>query len=775
MFRLAAITLALACANAFAPAAAQPAGPDAAAFERSLSLRERTMYLTDHVADPPVWAPDGQRFHYRRTAAEGFEFVTFDLATQRHQPAFDHARLAKALAAATGEPYRPDRLPFESFTPDADGSSIRLRIEDDGYSCNIASYSCTRTAPSPRRPKLYGVLRDLSAPADNRPRRSPDGKLEALVVEDNVVVRAVADGRTLFRTIDGTPGWFYDPESLVWSPDSARVALYRVKPGHARQVYRVQSSPPGGGRPRLITQLYPTVGDRLDKDEPVIIDVTAKRAIPVADTLFPNPFNLSPLAWRADGKAISFTYNQRGHQVYRLVEVDAATGAARAVVTETSNTIVYAPRHQHHDVGGRGQEIIWMSERDGWNHLYMVDGKSGALRQLTRGEWVVRSIVSVDEARRQIIFAANGMKGGSDPYFQHYYVINFDGSGLRALTTADAFHDVRLSPDRQYYVDLYSRVDMPPVMELRRVADGAKIAEVDRGDITRLLAAGWKAPEQFVAKGRDGKTDIYGLIVRPSNFDPAKSYPVVENIYGAGFDQFVPKRFWPFGLHAGGDEVVGMQAQADLGFIVVQIDGLGTLHRSKAFHDVTWQNVGEAGTPDRIAWHKAAAAKYPWYDATRVGLYGGSLGGQNALAGLLFFPEFYKAAVAYNGCHDNRLDKPIWNELWLGWPITDAYERSSNVVNAHRLQGKLLLVSGELDMNVDPAVSMQVADALIRAGKDFEQMVVPNGGHGAGRSTEPLRYLQRRQFDFFVRTLRGETTPDWNRLAADGSQPTNGL
>jgi dipeptidyl aminopeptidase/acylaminoacyl peptidase len=315
------------------------------------------------------------------------------------------------------------------------------------------------------------------------------------------------------------------------------------------------------------------------------------------------------------------------------------------------------------------------------------------------------------------------------------------------------------------YVDLYSRTDMPPVMELRRVADGALVTEVERGDISRLLAAGWKAPERFVAKARDGKTDIHGLIVRPKDFDPAKRYPVIENIYGAGFDQFVPKRFWPFGLHAGGDEVVGMQAQADLGFIVVQIDGMGTLHRSKAFHDITWKNVGEAGTPDRILWHKAAAAKYSWYDTSRVGIYGGSLGGQNALGALLFFPEFYKAAVAYNGCHDNRLDKPSWNELWLGWPVDEAYDRSSNVVNAHKLQGDLLLLSGELDMNVDPAVSMQVADALIRAGKDFEQMIVPNGGHGAGRTTEPLHYLQRRQFDFFVRKLRGETTPAWNRAA----------
>ncbi|WP_243453555.1 S9 family peptidase [Polymorphobacter multimanifer] len=743
---------------------AEVTGPDRAAYEQSLTLRERTMYLTDRVADAPAWANDGKSFHYRRTARDGFEFVTFDVGNRQHRPAFDHDRLAKGLGAATGTTLRADRLPFEAFTTGPDGS-IRVRIDEASYSCSLTSYTCARAPASLRRPNMYGVLRDLSVPADNTPHRSPDGRFEAVTANENIVVRSLADGSIVFRTQDGSPGNFYDPESIVWSPDSAKIAVYRVKPGFAREVYRVQAAPPDGGRPKLITQLYPTVGDRLDKDHPVVIDIAARKIVEPTDVLFPNAYQLSPLAWRADSSALSFTYNQRGHAVYRLVEGDAASGNARDVVTEKSDTIVYAPRMQHHDVGGLGREIIWMSERDGWNHLYMADGRNGRLRQLTRGDWVVRSIVHVDEARRQIIFAANGREKGIDPYFQHYYVVNFDGSGLRALTTSDAFHDVRLSPDKTMYVDLYSRTDMPPVMELRRVADGALVTEVERGDISRLLAAGWKAPERFVAKARDGKTDIHGVIIRPKDFAPGKRYPVIENIYGAGFDQFVPKRFWPFGLHAGGDEVVGMQAHADLGFIVVQIDGMGTLHRSKAFHDITFKNVGEAGTPDRILWHKAAAAKYSWYDTSRVGIYGGSLGGQNALGALLFFPEFYKAAVAYNGCHDNRLDKPSWNELWLGWPESDAYDRSSNVVNAHKLQGDLLLVSGELDMNVDPAVSMQVADALIRAGKDFEQMIVPNGGHGAGRSTEPLHYLQRRQFDFFVRKLRGETTPAWNRAA----------
>lgn len=745
-----------------APVAAAPTVAD---YQQSLSLRERQMYLTTDVADPAVWSADGRTFHYRKTVPGGFQFMTVQPSSLAKQPAFDQARIAGALGALTGKTYQPLRLPFAAVRFDAAGTSIGFAADGVRYSCDLQSYACAPAAAPAGRPRAFGVTRDMSVPADNRPRRSPDGRREAFTRDHNVVLRDVATGAERLVTRDGSDANFYDPESLVWSPDGTRLAGYRVKPGYQRQIHRVQSSPPDQVSPKLITQLYPLPGDVLDLERPVVIDAERGTVAEVDSALFPNPYQLSPLKWRADSRSLAFTYNQRGHAVLRLVEIDAATARARTVVEDRSDTFVYAPRHAFHDVGNLGREIVWMSERDGWNHLYLVDGRTGRIKtQITKGDWVVREIVKVDDAKRQIWFAANGRRQGSDPYFQHYYRVDFDGRNLVALTTADAFHDVAFSPDMQFYVDTYSRVDTPPVSELRR-ADGSLVAVIERGDISRLLAAGWKAPETFVAKGRDGKTDIWGMIVRPRDFDPAKKYPVIENIYGAGFDAFVPKKFWPFGYHAGGDEVVGMQAQADLGFIVVQIDGMGTLHRSKAFHDVTWKNVGEGGAPDRILWHKAAAARYSWYDADHVGLYGGSLGGQNALGGLLFFPDFYKAAVAYNGCHDNRLDKVSWNEQWMGWPVDESYSRSSNVDNAWRLKGNILLVVGELDMNVDPAASMQVVNALIKANKTYELLIVPNGDHGVGRSEEPIDYSLSRQFDFFVRHLRGEQPPAWNALS----------
>jgi dipeptidyl aminopeptidase/acylaminoacyl peptidase len=356
------------------------------------------------------------------------------------------------------------------------------------------------------------------------------------------------------------------------------------------------------------------------------------------------------------------------------------------------------------------------------------------------------------------------MNPGERPYFQQYYRIDFDGRNLTPLTTANAYHDVAFSADMAFYVDNYSRVDLPNIMELHRAADGALVKEVERGDIADLAAAGFKPPEVFVAKGRDGKTDIWGVIVRPRNFDASKRYPVVENIYAGPHGSFVPKTFWPFGFQSGGDKVIRMQSMADMGFVVVQIDGMGTLNRSKAFHDVAWKNIADAGFPDRILWHKAAAAKYPWYDASRVGIYGGSAGGQDTLLALLFHPEFYKAGVAYAGCYDNRMDKIGWNEAWMGWPLDESYSASSGVDNAWRLQGHLLMVVGELDENVDPSSTLQVVNALIQARKDFDLIAAPGLGHTALRSSGPIDYGLRRQYDFFLRHLAGLTPPDWNAV-----------
>ena len=390
-----------------------------------------------------------------------------------------------------------------------------------------------------------------------------------------------------------------------------------------------------------------------------------------------------------------------------------------------------------------------MSERDGWNHLYLYDAAGEVKRQITKGNWVVRGVDHVDDEKRQIWFHASGMDAAKDPYFVSYYRINFDGAGLTLLTPGDSNHSAAFSEDGKYFVDTWSRIDTAPVSELHSLDDPKAVTEIERGDIEGLPKTGWRAPEVFTAAGRDGKTAIWGVIVKPSNFDSSKKYPVIENIYAGPQDSFVPKSFSAYNQ---------MQSMAELGFIVVQIDGMGTSNRSKAFHDVAWKDLADAGFPDRILWHKAAAAKYPWYDISRVGIYGTSAGGQSALGGLLFHPEFYKAGVASCGCHDNRMDKIWWNEQWMGWPLGPEYIACSNTENAYRLQGDLLLLVGEMDTNVDPSSTMQVVNALIKNKKMFDLLVIPGANHGNGGP-----YGDRKRYDFFVHHLLGVEPPDWNR------------
>ncbi|MGR4895645.1 DPP IV N-terminal domain-containing protein [Stenotrophomonas sp. LARHCG68] len=762
------LALGLACAGAplLARADAPPA-PDAAAFNRSLQLREQWMYLTQGLAGPATWT-DARQYRYRRTAPGGFEFVSRSVGQAGAVPAFDQARLATALSPLLGRSVQALRLPFSDYTLEADGRALRAWVDGGWMRCELGdAYRCARWSAPERepRPRGWGVVRDLSMPADDTPQRSPDGRYEAQVREGSVVLRQLADGQTRVLARDGAATDFYDPESIVWSPDSSRFVVLRVVPGFARQVTRVETAPRDQVQPRVRTQLYPKPGDPVDIDRPVIFEVAGGRRIDVPTALFDNAYEITPPQFRADGRTLAFRYTARGHQRVRLVEVDAQSGAARSVVEEASKTFVNSwwYRAEFHDVGNRGEQIVWMSERDGWNHLYMVDGRTGRLQQLTRGPWVVRQIVKVDEARRQVWFAANGREPG-DPYLQHFYRVDFDGRNLQHMTPGDGWHEISLSPDMNHYVDTWSRLDQPNITELRDARDGHLLDTVERGDASALFAAGYRAPETFSAPGRDGSTPIFGLVVRPTRHDPARRYPVIESIYAGPHDSSVQKKFWPFDSQSSNERLIGLQALADLGFIVVEIDGMGTMNRSKAFHDVAWKNLGDAGFPDRIAWHKAMAARDPSYDISGgVGIYGASAGGQNALNALQFHPEFYTVAVAYNGCYDNRMDKLSWNEQWLGWPVDASYSRASGVDNAHRMQGKLLLIVGEQDENVDPASTYQVADALIRAGKDFDLLTVPGTGHGVGRSQEPVDYIQRRKFDFFVRHLRGLSTPDWNQ------------
>ena len=733
----------------------------AADYERARGLREKYEAAAVDIAGPATWIGSTHRFWYRKLSRGANEYFIYDADTLKKQPAFDHTKMAASLSKLTNNTYKASDFSLTQLRFDNNITSFTASIDGTVVRCTLADSACTKIdAPG------------FGTPPANRPQqpvKSPDGKWEASINNYNLVVRAADAREPIVLSTDGSEGNYYNGRAIFWSPDSTKIAIYRVRPGYRREVRYVESSPEDQIQPKFSSIVYAKPGDVLDLEQPVLFDVATRKQINVDNALFPNPYEISDPVWRKDSSAFMFEYNQRGHQVYRVIEINA-NGQARAVISEEPKTFFsYRPANGSLADSGRryrynvndGKEIIWMSERDGWAHLYLFDGATGAVKnQITRGAWVVRGVQRVDEAKRQIWFCAGGTHKDKDPYFLSYFRINFDGTGLTELTTANANHNGSYSSDGALFVDNYSRLDLAPVLEVRRTDDNSIVATVERGDASELVKAGWQAPEIFTAKGRDGKTDIWGVIVRPTNFDPSKRYPVIENIYAGPQGSFVPKTFLTYS---------SMMAQAEIGFIVVQIDGMGTSNRSKAFHDVAWKNLGDAGFPDRILWHKAVAAKYASYDISRVGLYGGSAGGQNALGALLFHPEFYKAAVSYAGCHDNRMDKIWWNEQWMGWPIGPQYAASSNVDNAHRLQGELLLVVGEMDTNVDPSSTMQVVSRLIKANKNFDLLVVPGANHGAARGDRYAAYGAHKQYDFFVRHLLGLNPPPWNSAPSASS------
>ena len=574
---------------------------------------------------------------------------------------------------------------------------------------------------------------------------------QASVRDHNVWVRE-SDGRETQLSTSGTSENHYHDSKIYQTSDSRFAVVWQYTPEQEHLVYQVESSPKGQVQPRLKQFQYLKPGDNVRVDKPKMFDMVEKTEVKSDESLFQNPFKIKNMGWSADGREYRFIYNQRDQRIVRVLGMNTE-GSIRVLVEDTSKTFVdYAQKGWFHRIEN-SDELISASERDGWNHLYLFDLKAGTMKnRITEGKWVVHSIDRVDERNRLIWFKAFGMMQDQDPYHAHLARANFDGSGFMVLTAGDGTHKWKWSPDRKFFIDTWSRVDLAPQTVLRDGKTGRQVVELEANNFEELLEAGWTTPERFEALGRDGDSMIYGIIIRPSGLDTGKTYPVIEHIYAGPSGFSVPKAF---------SKLIAEHELAELGFIVVLIDGMGTNWRSKAFLDHCYKNLKDAGLPDRIAWMKAASESRPWMDLSRVGIYGGSAGGQNAMSAMLWHGDFYKAAVADCGCHDNRMDKLWWNEKFMGWPVDQSYEDSSNVVHAGKLTGALMLIVGELDDNVDPASTMQVVDALNKADKDYDLLFVPGAGHCPSSSN---RYVMRRQKDFFVRHLMGLDPPKRNSV-----------
>ncbi|MFT4203913.1 MAG: prolyl oligopeptidase family serine peptidase [Chitinophagaceae bacterium] len=736
-----------------------------------MKTRYKSAYLMDSITQNKVlnatlnvqWNPQDPTYcwYAKQTTPDKWDYMIVDLPSGNKTLAFNMDDLLKVFKTKYSSVQPKD---FSRVFINSKKDSVRFAVRDSQYLYHPAGKTVDFIGKVNRREEDG---RRFFRPNGFEPRWSrwrsfgtdsvsSDKKWTAFVRNGNLWLRNnTTQSETQYTTQGNDSNYF---GSIAWSPDSKYLICYHVRPVVDTNVYYVLSSVPGTKRGVLKSHPYKQPGDPFTTYEMYIVHPGNPTKSIKVNTDIIDFFDVPKINWETDNQFFTYERVDRGHQRFRIVRVHALTGDTTNLLDEKSKTFIYESRLMTYYLP-QTQQIIYSSEKDGWQHLYLLNTQTKKETLITKGDWIVRDVDSIDTRKKEIWFKASGLHAGEDPYNVHYCKIKFDGSGLVDLTPEKGNHIVSFSSDKKYMVDRYSQVNVAPVTKLRNM-ENRKESILEAADTKGLEQTGVSLPEPFVAKGRDGVTDIYGVVCKPSNMEPNKKYPLIENIYAGPQDAFVPKDFLPYSE---------MQSIAELGFIVVQIDGMGTANRSKAFHDVCWKNLQDAGFPDRILWMKALTHQYPFVDHSRVGLYGTSAGGQDALCGLLTHPEFYKAGVAACGCHDNRIDKQWWNEQWMGYPVGEHYAAQSNVTNAYRLKGSLMLIVGDADENVPPESTYRVADALIHAGKSFDFLPVPGANH-----TDGGPYGRERKKDFFVQHLLNVTPPERN-VSNEFPLPTTGV
>ena len=781
--------LMLALCGPASPAVAQPASvaaPPRALTAADYARAEKFMPynltpLVERAAVRPTWLSD-DRFWYRNTMGERSEFILVDAARGTRAPAFDHAGIAAALSAATGTRYDADRLPFQQFDFTPDGRAISVTVGERRWICALAGPACVGGLDTASGNRSAGETGERTAGRGGRGAArpevlSPDGTRAAFIREQNLWVRDVASGRETALTTDGVKDFGYatdnagwtksDRPILLWSPDSKKIATFQHDQRQVGEMYLVDTRV---GHPQLEAWKYPLPGDEhIITIQRVIIDVDQTRLVRLKMDPDPHRSTLcdhiacrgewADVQWNPDGTQLAFVSSSRDHKQATLRLADASSGEVRTVLEERVKTFFESGNGR---VNWRylpaSNEVIWFSQRDNWGQLYLYDLRSGQLKHGittgggTTGEGNVKELLRVDERNRVLYFIGMGREAGQDPYFRHLYRIGMDGKDLRRLTPDAADHEVTLAPSGRFFVDVASTAERPPVSVLRD-AEGKQVAALEQTDVAKVLATGWKPPTPFTAKGRDGTTLVYGLLYRPTQLDPSKKYPIVNSIYPGPQSGSISGRSFSV---ARGDQ----QALAELGFIVVQVDGMGTPGRSKSFHETYYGNMGDNTLPDQMAAMKQLAAQYPWIDIDRAGIYGHSGGGYASAAAMFRFPDFFKVGVSQAGNHDNRAYEDDWGEKWQGLLTrgpdgTTNYDDQANQTHAKNLKGKLLLAHGTMDNNVPPYNTLLVVNELIKANRDFDLILFPNRRHGFG--SEP--YMVRRRWDYFVRHLLGAEPP----------------
>lgn len=748
-------------------------------------LAYNTQKFIDRGNVIPNWIA-GDQFWYRVLTPQGSEFIRVDPARGTRSAAFDQAKLAGALGAATGKTYTAAMLPFQFFTYAPDNRSIVFRAENKQWRYdmqnNTVSADTSATGAANGRQRFGGRGR-----GGGNEVVSPDGSRAAYIKDYNLWVREIATNKQVQLTTDGIRDFGYatdnagwqssDAPVLRWSPDSRKIATFRQDQRNVGDMYLVSTNV---GHPTLKAWKYPLPGDKdIPTIQRVIINVDEPRMITLNIPPDPHRATLSDdisssgtfddVDWSSDGSQLAFVSTSRDHKQEKLRVADAATGTVRDVFEENVATQFESGQGAiNWKFLPASNEIIWYSERDDWGHLYLYDAATGKLKnQITKGNWAVTRIVKTDEKNRLVYFMANGNLS-ENPYFTQLYRIGMDGTNLTLLSPGSGIHQINFSPSGNFFVDTYSKPDVPPVSVLRDM-NGKLVTELERADVSRLLATGWKPPIPFSVKAHDGKTDLYGLMYTPTRMDPRRKYPIIDYIYPGPQGGSIAGN-WAFTASRNDN-----QSLAELGFIVVLIEGTGNPLRSKSFHDMYYPNMSENTLPDQITGIRQLARRYGYIDTSRVGIWGHSGGGFATAAAMFRYPDFFKVGISESGNHDNRNYEDDWGERYIGLLTknadgTDNYAAQANETYAKNLKGKLMLAHGMMDNNVPPSNTMLVVDALEKANKDYDLVIFPNSQHGYGTFAP---YMMRRRWDYFVKYLLGAEPPKEYQMVT-GVDPRNG-
>jgi dipeptidyl aminopeptidase/acylaminoacyl peptidase len=692
-------------------------------------------------------------FWYKLETENGSRYYYYNSENEVAEEAFDHERLAGAISEITQKKTHPDSLDLRRLVFKPGENKIEFRADTFQLGVNLSDYKATKkeNERETRTPKSQSVSPDKKWVAEVRDYnlflKNVSSEEEFQVTTDGELKYEYTTPLSWYRLVDESVGEEYDPSIFVrWSNDSKKLVTYRLDRRKVGEMYFYQSLPDSGFRAKAWSYERALPGEDPITTEYYIFDVEEKSKVkadlePFADftgAIFPT--------WFENNEELYFARFRRGYKAIDLFRLNAETGETTTLLTDSSETMVESQMINCEWLDDES-EFFWTSERDGWNHIYRYNKNGNLLNQVTEGEFVVRDILKVDEENRKIYFIASGREPGDDPYFQNLYVTGFEGGTPTLLTKENAEHQIWLPEKSSYFVDSYSQVNQPTEHVVRSLKDGEMICHLASADVEPLLNSGWLYPEPFKVKARDGETDIYGVIYYPSHFDATKKYPVIDATYSGPQAVRTPKSF--ASGYSNYDRSV-----AELGFIVITIDGLGSAWRSKAFHDVSYKNLGDIGAEDHIAGMKQLAETHPWMDLEHVGIYGHSAGGYDAVRAMLTHPEFYKVAVSSAGNHDHRIAKAWWPEQYMGLP-GDHYDEQSNFTHAGNLKGKLLLVHGDMDNNVNTASSLRLAAEFVKHNKDFELLLIPNRGHGL--ADHP--YFIRKKWDWFVKHLLGEEPP----------------